>query len=329
LNALWISSDMNRRMGPSRAPDLAKLREGNHGAIARAISMVENDAEGAAELLIHLFPSTGRSYRIGVTGPPGAGKSTITSKLAQFYRAQRQTVGIIAVDPTSPFTGGALLGDRVRMTEVEMDAGVFIRSMASRGSLGGLSRKAVEAADVLDAAGKDIIIMETVGVGQSELDIAGAADTTVVVLVPESGDSIQAMKAGLMEIADFFVLNKADRAGADQAVMAIQMILHFRQSVEWNADVLKSVASDGIGIPEIAAQIERHRAHLEASGRLVVNRKMRLQRRVQELVADRLHVDFWSDERIALLVRRLDALAAKESTPWDVARELVESFHIP
>lgn len=289
--------------------------------------MVENDTDGAADLLQRLFPWTGRSYRIGVTGPPGAGKSTVTSKIAQFYRSQNQTVGIIAVDPTSPFTGGALLGDRVRMTDVEMDAGVFIRSMASRGSLGGLSRKAVEAADILDAAGKDIIILETVGVGQSELDIAGAADTTVVVLVPESGDSIQAMKAGLMEIADFFVLNKADRAGADQAVMAIQMILNFRQHAGWNADVLKSVASDGVGIPEITAKIAQHRAYLERTGQLMVKRRTRLERRVQELVADRLHVDFWSGERVAMLARRLDALASKQSTPWDVARELVESFH--
>jgi len=327
LPALWNTSDMNQRMGPSRAPDPAMLREGSHVAIARAISIVENDADGSAELLKRIFPWTGRSYRVGVTGPPGAGKSTITSKLAQYYRKQNQSVGIIAVDPTSPFTGGALLGDRVRMTDVELDAGVFIRSMASRGSLGGLSRKAVEAADILDAAGKDVVILETVGVGQSELDIAGAADTTIVVLVPESGDSIQAMKAGLMEIADFFVLNKADRAGADQAVMAIQMILHFREAGSWNAEVLKSVASDGIGIPEIAAKVAEHKAHLERSGQLAGRRRERLERRVRELVVDRLHVDFWSDERKALLARRLDALAALESTPWDVAKELVENFH--
>ncbi len=313
-------------MALSKTLDPSKLREGSHVAIARAISMVENDADGAPELLKSLFPWTGRSYRIGVTGPPGAGKSTITSKLAQYYRSKDLNVGIIAVDPTSPFTGGALLGDRVRMTDVESDSGVFIRSMASRGSLGGLSRKAVEAADVLDAAGKEIIILETVGVGQSELDIASAADTTVVVLVPESGDSIQAMKAGLMEIADFFVLNKADRAGADQAVMAIQMILNFRPSGEWNADVLKSVASDGIGIPEIAAKVAEHRAYLERVGYLEAKRRQRLERRVRGLIADKLHVDFWSEERKALLTRRLDSLAAKESTPWDVAQELVESY---
>jgi LAO/AO transport system kinase len=312
-------------MASDRKPDLHRLREGDHRAIARAISLVENDAEGAVDVLRGIFPWTGRSYRIGVTGPPGAGKSTITSKLGQFYRKQNKTVGIIAVDPTSPFTGGALLGDRVRMTDVELDAGVYIRSMASRGSLGGLSRKAIEAADILDAAGREVVILETVGVGQSELDIAGAADTTIVVLVPESGDSIQAMKAGLMEIADFFVLNKADRAGADQAVMAIQMILNFRQSGDWNADVVKSVASDGVGIPEIAAKVAQHRAYLERTQRLAGKRKSRLEQRVRELVSERLYEHFWSAERVALLQRRLDTLMALESTPWDVARELVES----
>ena len=242
------------------------------------------------------------------------------------YRARGLGVGIIAVDPTSPFSGGALLGDRVRMGDLETDTGVFIRSMASRGSLGGLSRTAVEAADVLDAAGKDIILMETVGVGQSELDIAGAADTTVVVLVPESGDSIQAMKAGLMEIADFFVLNKADRPGAEQAVMSIQMILHFRGAAEWNPSVLKATASTGAGITEIAALIEGHRAHIERSGALESKRRKRIAQRITGLVSETLRVDFWTPERKAMLVRRMDAVMRLVSSPYDVADELVDHF---
>ena len=185
---------------------------------------------------------------------------------------------------------------------------------------------AVEAADVLDASGKDIILMETVGVGQSELDIAGAADTTVVVLVPESGDSIQAMKAGLMEIADFFVLNKADRPGAEQAVMSIQMILHFREAAEWNPSVLKATASTGAGITEIAALIDGHRAHLEASGALEVKRRKRIAQRIGDLVSETLRVDFWSPERKAMLAARVEAVMQMVSSPYDVADELIDHF---
>ena len=304
------------------------LLRGDHRVIARAISSVENETPNSTMILRTLFSHTGRAYRVGVTGPPGAGKSTLTNKLAKYYRRKRLKIGVIAVDPTSPFTGGALLGDRVRMTDVELDDSVFIRSMASRGSQGGLSKKAREAADVLDAAGFDIILMETVGVGQSELDIAGAADTTVVVLVPESGDGIQAMKAGLMEIADFFILNKADRPGADQAVMSIKMILGFRPHDEksWIPDVVKTQANDGKGIEEVAASIDRHRVYLSEGGGLEQRRKARLKSRIREIIDGHLEVDFWNLRRSNELEKEVEQALSRTVTPYDIAERLISDF---
>ncbi len=305
-----------------------KLLNNDRRTIARSISYVEANNSLSTELLKKIFAHTGKAYRVGITGPPGAGKSTITNQLTKLFRKQNKTVGIIAVDPTSPFTGGALLGDRIRMSEIGNDPGVFIRSMATRGSLGGLSKKAVDAADVLDAAGYDLIIFETVGVGQSELDIAQAADTTIVVLVPESGDSVQAMKAGLMEIADFFILNKSDRPSSEQAVTALKTILMMRDHDEktWMPDIIKVVATENKGIDEVAAEIQKHRKYLDEQSKFLQNREMRTKTRIKEIVESKIREALWSTERENSLNSSLEKVVLGDLSPYHIAEDLIENF---
>ncbi len=303
----------------------ALIRQGNRLAVTRGITRIENERQGWTALLSTLYKHTGRAYRVGVTGPPGAGKSTITQKLIAHYRSTGKKVGVIAVDPTSPFTGGAILGDRVRMQSESMNEGVFIRSMATRGSLGGLNIKAQDVADLLDAAGFDIIIMETVGVGQSELDVADAADTTVVVLVPESGDSIQAMKSGLMEIADLFVMNKSDREGSDQAVSALKTILTMRithAEGEWHPDVIRTVGTTGEGIETLADRIDGHHRFMVEHHLFEARRAHREKERVRELTEALLHRSFWTDERNALLAGLVPQIVARDLSPQQAAQTL-------
>jgi LAO/AO transport system kinase len=338
---------------------LAGLRAREVAALARAITLVENGREGYEALLSAIHPDVGHAHRIGVTGPPGAGKSTLTECLIQVYRRRNRSVAVVAVDPTSPFTGGALLGDRIRMESASLDANVFIRSMATRGATGGLATTTREVCDVLDAYGFERIIIETVGVGQSELAIAASADSAVLVLVPESGDGVQALKAGIMEIADLFIVNKADRPGADQLKQEVEIMLGIRRGNAfrhvgphhtppggradgrtvspdrptagppdrpdaWEPPVFLTVASKGEGVDEVVDAMERHATFLAASGDLVRRRRARLERLTRDVVDRTLRQLVWHGGRAdATLAAGLDEVVRGETSPYQLAQAIV------
>ena len=309
---------------PLSQPFLDAVLAGDGRAVARAISLVEDETPEAAALIGQIYPRTGRAYLIGITGAPGTGKSTLVDALTVEIRQSGLTVGIIAVDPTSPFTGGAILGDRVRMTGHAADAGVYIRSMATRGHLGGLSRATSDVALVLDAAGKDVIIIETVGVGQDEVDIVRTADVSIVVVVPGTGDDVQAIKAGIMEIGDIFVVNKADREGADQAVQAIAANLSLQTSAvgEWKPPIVKTEATRAVGVDELWRQITRFREH--SAEQQASRRRERQRVRLRELLARQLVARLESMLPAGDIDRIAERVAKREIDPYAAVAELID-----
>lgn len=300
-------------------PLAERVLNGERRAIARAISYVEDDHPDKTELMRELFPHTGGAQIIGITGSPGAGKSSLVDVLIRFLRQQKLTVGVVAVDPSSPFTGGALLGDRVRMQSHALDPDVFIRSMGSRGNLGGLSRATMDTVRILDAAGKDVIIVETVGVGQSELDIMHMADTVALVVTPAGGDAVQAFKAGIMEIADVFVVNKADLPGVEKVITELEQMLDLvKHDAEWRPPVVKTISVQNSGMEELWQSMSRHYDYLKQSGLLEKRRRDHIRREVAEIVG--YHMQQWVREQMQNIA--LDP----DFDPYTTAQQLLKQI---
>jgi LAO/AO transport system kinase len=308
-----------------------RIRGGDIRALSRAISTVEDHSPESTELLKALFPHSGGAVLLGFTGSPGAGKSTLVDQVAKIYRQQDKTIGIVAVDPTSPFSGGAILGDRIRMQSHHADPGIFIRSMATRGSLGGLASTTADVATVLDASGRDVVMIETVGVGQDEIDIVRLADVTIVVLVPGMGDDVQTIKAGIMEIADIFVINKADRDGAERVereIRAMQTLAIRKDS--WTPPIVKTVATDGTGIEELVQTIQRYQAHVEQGDRGRSRRIENWRERIAEMLRDALFQRVLSDYLSEGDARRYAAeVAEHKRDPYSLVEEIVEELGKP
>jgi LAO/AO transport system kinase len=301
------------------------VRTGDKRALARAISLVENSDPLAYDLVRDIYPETGRAYAIGITGPPGVGKSSLISALIRGLRKEERTIGVISVDPSSPFTQGALLGDRIRLSDHFLDPGVFIRSMGTRGHLGGLAETTLQALLVLDAAGKELVFLETVGAGQSEVEVIGIADTVVLVLMPGSGDSVQALKAGIMEIPDVIAVNKMDHPAAKTMVNEVRSILSLDRDRSWKPPIVLTDATRGENVPELWAKIEEHRAHLESEGRLEERRRKNLAAEVFAVASGRAKAHL---ERAVAddpeLRRLLDEVQRRELDPLTAVREIME-----
>jgi len=303
------------------------IKANDHRILSRVITRIENDDHVQDQGFIELYDQAQAAIRLGVTGPPGAGKSTITNELIKRFLIKKKTIGVIAIDPTSPFSGGALLGDRVRMNHYNNDKSVFIRSMGTHGELGGLARKAQEAGDILAASGKDVIIFETVGVGQGEYDVAKAADLTILVLVPESGDEVQLMKAGLIEIADLFVINKSDREGADRLADTLSsMINAMGNDSKPDAPVFTTVASDGRGMDKLFDGVFDQLGKLDRCGLLEQKKKERYRNRVKKLVKEQLLSEFWTEDRIRKLEDATISLDTITESPYSIANDILKSF---